>query len=281
VRDLLALTKPRVTTLVLLTAVAGAMLPPRRASVATVLVALVGTTLMVAAANVLNMWLERDVDARMARTCGRPLPSGRLAPKVALAFGVVLGMLATPLLAAAGATTALLGLTALALYVAAYTPMKRRTDLALPVGAIPGAIPPLMGWSAAARAMEWRALTLFALLFAWQLVHVASISIARESEYRQAGLLVVSVRRGRDVARSTVRLAAPLLLAVSLLLLPAGLGGAVYSVTATAAGGVLLVASLRGDGSPWARRVFILSNVYLALLLLALAVDRAAHVGLP
>jgi protoheme IX farnesyltransferase len=274
VRDLAILTKPRVTSLVVCTAMAGAGLAPHRTQAARVVAALVGTTLMVAAANVLNMWLERDVDALMARTRDRPLPSGRLAPRTALAFGAGLALVATLLLAASCTVTVLLGLAALALYVGAYTPLKRRTDLALLVGAVPGALPPLMGWSAAAGAIEWRGALLFALVFAWQLVHVAAIAIARHSEYLAASMPVVSVKRGPTVATRTVRAAAPLVVAVSLVLLPVGLGGSVYAAAAVAAGGALLGCSLLGKGGRWARRVFIVSNVYLAVLLLALVVDR-------
>jgi protoheme IX farnesyltransferase len=277
VRDLVALTKPRVTALVVCTAAAGAWLAPRAVPVAVVGAALAGTTLMVGAANALNMWLERDVDARMRRTRDRPLPAGRMTPAAALSFGVLLAVVATPLLLVANLATCLLGLAALAVYVGAYTPLKRRTDLAILVGAVPGALPPLMGWTLASGSIQRGGLLLFALLFAWQLVHVAAIAIAREAEYRRAGVLVVSVKRGRSVARRVVRACTPLLVATSLMPVLLGACGAVYAVVAAGAGVAMLWLALGRDGGPrWARRTFLASNAYLVVLVVALVVDRAS-----
>ena len=143
VRDLLALTKPRITTMVLATEAAGAYLAPGHAPRNAHFVALTGTALIVGSANALNMWWERDVDAHMARTRNRPLPAGRMSPDVALAFGLALAVVSTPMLFLVNVTTGLLGLVALASYVTVYTPLKRHTHLALLVGAVPGAMPPL------------------------------------------------------------------------------------------------------------------------------------------
>jgi heme o synthase len=142
VRDLVALTKPRITALVLLTGAAGMRLAPGRVTSRTMWLSLLGTALIIGAANALNMWWERDVDARMLRTRNRPLPAGRMSPEVALAFGVGLAIVSAPVLFVVNLATGLLGLIALVSYVAVYTPLKRHTHLALLVGAVPGAIPP-------------------------------------------------------------------------------------------------------------------------------------------
>ncbi|MBV9947316.1 MAG: protoheme IX farnesyltransferase, partial [Myxococcales bacterium] len=148
-RDLVALTKPRITMLVLLTEAAGIWLAPVPVPSRRLALSLAGTLLLVGAANTLNMWWERDVDAHMTRTRNRPLPAGRMAPEVALSFGLALALVSAPMLFAVNLTTGLLGLLALVSYVALYTPLKRVTHLALLVGAVPGAMPPLLGWSTA------------------------------------------------------------------------------------------------------------------------------------
>jgi len=149
VRDLARLTKPRITLIVIATCAAGMAIAPVRIPALVAFLALAGTTLIVASANVLNMWWERDTDGLMARTRNRPLPAGRLPPDVALVYGLALGASSIPMLMAVNTLTAALGVLALATYVLAYTPLKRHTSLALLVGAIPGAMPPLMGWTSA------------------------------------------------------------------------------------------------------------------------------------
>ncbi|HXX66346.1 MAG TPA: protoheme IX farnesyltransferase, partial [Polyangiaceae bacterium] len=136
-RDLLALTKPRITALVLFTGAAGMRLAPGATPLHELLGALVGMAGIVSSANALNMWWERDVDALMTRTRTRPLPSGRMAPDAALAFGIALGALSLPLLFLVNGATGWLGLLSLVLYVAVYTPLKKRTFAALLVGAVP------------------------------------------------------------------------------------------------------------------------------------------------
>ena len=144
-RDLLLLAKPRLSGLVVLTTTGGVALAPGTIGGARAAITILGTAAVVGAANALNCWLERDVDARMRRTRDRPLPAGRVEPFVALALGLAVPIFALPILAlVASPLTALLAFAALVLYVAVYTPMKRRSTLALFVGAIPGAIPPLM-----------------------------------------------------------------------------------------------------------------------------------------
>jgi heme o synthase len=281
--DLVALTKPRITAMVLLTEAAGLWMAPGHVTGRALWLSLAGTALIVGAANALNMWWERDVDARMERTRNRPLPAGRLSPDVALAFGLALAVASTPMLFVVNVATGLLGLVALVSYVAVYTPLKRHTHLALLVGAVPGAMPPLMGWSTVTGSVGLGGLLLFGVLFLWQIPHFAAISIFRAEDYGRAGLQVVSVQHGERAARETIALYAVLLVATSLLFAPLGLSGRYYEMAATLLGAGFLAVSFRGlragsrfDAKRWAKRVFALSIPYLTLLLFALLVDRRA-----
>ena len=280
-RDLFALTKPRITALVLVTEAAGVCLAPGRVPAHTLALSLLGTALIVGAANALNMWWERDVDARMERTRDRPLPAGRMSPELALAFGLALAVVSSPMLFLVNVTTGVLGLVALASYVAVYTPLKRHTHLALLVGAVPGAIPPLLGWATATGSVGLGGLLLFVVLFLWQVPHFAAISIFRESDYARAGLQVISVQHGEAAARRMIVLYAALLLLASLLFLPLGLAGARYTGIALVLGAAFLGLALRGprpsrrvDGRKWAKQVFAASIPYLVFLLAALLTDR-------
>jgi protoheme IX farnesyltransferase len=281
VRDLLALAKPRITMLVMFTGAAGACLAPGRVPIARLLLSLLGTMLVVASANALNMWLERDVDARMARTRNRPLPAGRLSPDVALGFGLALGAVGTPLLYLVNSTTGLLGAVALLTYVMIYTPLKRTTYLALLVGAIPGAMPPLMGWTTATGSIGVGGALLFAFLFLWQIPHFAAISLFRSEDYARAGLQVVSVQHGERGARQMIALWTVLLVASSLLFTPLGLAGRVYLTVASVLGAGFLALAFRGarggsrlDVARWAKLVFAYSIPYLSIAIVALLLDR-------
>lgn len=281
VADLVALTKPRITAMVLLTEAAGLWLAPGHASARALWLSLVGTALIVGAANALNMWWESDVDARMTRTRNRPLPAGRLSHDVALAFGLGLAVVSAPMLFVVNAATGLLGLVALVSYVLVYTPLKRHTHLALLVGAVPGAMPPLMGWSTVTGSVGFGGMLLFGVLFLWQIPHFAAISIFRAEEYERAGLQVVSVQHGERAARQTVALYSVLLVIASLLFTPLGIAGRSYAIAATVLGAGLLAFAFRGlrggprfDAKRWAKHVFAFSIPYLTLLLFALLVDR-------
>jgi heme o synthase len=284
ITDWLALTKPRITALVLLTSAAGMCLAPGRVAAGTWALSLAGTALIVGSANALNMWWERDVDARMTRTRTRPLPSGRMAPELALAFGLGLGVVATPMLFIVSTMTGLLGLVALVSYVGLYTPLKRRTPLALLVGAVPGAMPPLLGWSTATGAIERGGLLLFVLLFLWQIPHFAAIAVFRADDYARAGLPVVSVRYGERGALRWIALSSVLVAASSLLFLPFGLATRSYAILATVCDIAFVALASRGlmdhgsrfDARRWAKGVFGASIVYLSVLLVALLLCRAA-----
>ncbi|HVI75743.1 MAG TPA: heme o synthase [Anaeromyxobacteraceae bacterium] len=278
-RDVVALAKPRLAALVLCTTAGGLWLAPGHRDGLSSSVLLVGTSLVVAAANALNNFLERDVDALMRRTRDRPLPAGRLDPSVALAMGLLLPSVALPALALfTNGLTASLASLALFTYVVVYTPLKQKSSLALLVGAVPGAIPPLMGWTAVTGRLDAGGLALFALLFCWQLPHFLAISMYLKEDYARGGLRVFALVHGDRAARSWAAATSLVLIPVSLTLLPLGLAGPVYGVAAALLGGALAGYGLtglwqRGAAHRWARNFFLLTLVYLTLLFASLLVS--------
>jgi len=278
VRDLIALTKPRITLMVLVTAAGGMWLAPGSLEVASMAVMLLTTGMVVGAANTLNCYLERDSDRLMARTANRPLPDRRLEPSWALVLGVLMGLFAVPTLTlAVNPVTGLLGFIALVSYVAIYTPMKQYTPAALFVGALPGALPPLMGWTAVTGSIDAPGLVLFGVLFFWQIPHFIAISIFRQEEYERAGLKVLPSVRGVRAAKVQSAVYAGALWAVSLLLVPYGLAGTIYFATAMILGGYFFWMALRGfkaeDSNVWAKKFFVASLIYLTTLFAALIID--------
>ncbi len=283
-RDLVALTKPRITLIVLVTAAAGMKLASKAfgatASHATWLWTMLGTALVVGAANALNMWWERDSDALMARTSKRPLPAGRLSPGLALAFGHLLSVTSLPILfLGVNAITGVLGAIALVTYVLVYTPMKRRSVRALWVGAIPGAIPPLLGWTAATGRVDQFGVALFSILFLWQIPHFLAISIFRADDYSRAGLKIVPVEMGERATNAMMLRYSIALFAVTLWPWLLGVGGGVYLAIAVALGTAFVVLGARayraaGDGRiGLARGVFGFSVLYLVAVMVALVVS--------
>ncbi len=283
--DLVALTKPRITLMVIITTLGGLFLARRAAAAEfsgwTVLWAVLGTTLVVAGANALNMYLERHIDGKMARTKNRPLPAGRLSARVALWFGVALSAVSVPILAiGVNPLTALLAVLANVSYVLAYTPMKQRSHHALLVGAVPGAIPPLLGWTAATGRIDAAGLVLFAVLFIWQVPHFLAIAMFRREDYARAGLVVMpNVTGAREVKHAIVRYSLALV-GASVMLVPLGLAHTGYLVSAGLLGAVFFGWGCWGlresCGNKWARSLFALSIVYLLLLFVAVAVDPLA-----
>ncbi len=277
-RELVALTKPRITVIVLATGAAGLVVAPGAVATSTAWISLVATAVIVASANALNMWWERDVDGLMTRTRRRPLPAGRMAPDVALAFGLLLALASTPMLFAVNVATGVLGLVALVTYVAIYTPMKRHTWLALLVGAVPGAMPPLMGWTTVTGRLDAGGLLLFAILFLWQVPHFGAIALFRKDDYARAGLQVLSVQHGERASRVVMVLFAVLLVAATLLAQPLHIAGAAYTFVAAVLGAGFIGLTLRRGNvtlEAWAKRVFAYSIVYLVVLLVALLLNRA------
>jgi heme o synthase len=283
--DLVSLTKPRITVMVVTTMLGGMWVASRtiRAAgadprpAAELALALLGTALVVSGANALNMYIERDTDRLMDRTKDRPLPARRLAPETALWFGVALSAASIPLLLlGVNATTGLLSTMALLSYVLVYTPLKRRTTLALPIGAVPGAIPPLLGWTSVTGRIDAPGFLLFAILFLWQIPHFLAIATFRREDYRRAGLKVLPVEKGDRVTRLHIIAYLALLVAATVLLVPLGVGGPVYLGAAVVLGGAFFAmgaAGFRmGAGARWARGLFFASMVYLVLIFAALMV---------
>ena len=277
-RDLVALTKPRLSSLVLFTAGGGLWLSGGDPAWTTATAAVLGTTLVVGGANVLNCYLERDADRKMDRTRTRPLPDGRMHPALALGFGLLLSLVSVPMLTVLTTPVAgLLAAVALILYVLVYTPMKRRSSLSTLVGAIPGALPPLIGWTAATGRVDVGGLILFSILFLWQIPHSLAIGIYRGPEYAEAGLKVFPNEHGLEAARRQAFLYTIPLVAMPLALIPLGLAG---WCTAVIGGGLgvwflgLAWQGLRQKGEgKWARRFFFASLIYLTGLFAALGLD--------
>lgn len=274
------LAKPRITLVVLLTTWGGLYLAPGTAGPRIVWLTLVGTALVVAGANALNMFLERDADALMRRTQYRPLPTGRLTPRAALIFGVSTSVLSVPVLAiGVNAVTALLAVLANLSYVLAYTPLKRRSHWALIVGAVPGAIPPLLGWTAATGEISVGGLVLFAILFFWQVPHFLAIALFREDEYQKGGLVVTPHVLGRAATKHGIVRYVGALFATTLLCVPLGIATPLYLGPAIVLGLAFFLMGLWGlrpsAGDRWARALFGYSILYLVALFAALGFGAA------
>ncbi|HTO89035.1 MAG TPA: heme o synthase [Thermoanaerobaculia bacterium] len=277
--DFLELAKPRITFLVVVTAAVGYALGAAVFQPGAFLAVLFGTALVAGGASALNQHAERDFDARMLRTRGRPLPSGRLAPGEALSFGLAIssGGLAVLSLGTNWLTVAL-GLAALVSYVFAYTPLKRVTSLCTVVGAVPGAIPPVMGWAAARGTLDRTAWALFAILALWQLPHFLALSWIYREDYARAGfpMLAVSDEDGASTGRQALLYAAALLPVT----LAAGLfaqAGAIFLVGALGSGLAFLAcaaAFARRREISWARRLFLASVLHLPTVLCLMVFDR-------
>ena len=273
------LTKPRINTLVLVTCALGFFLGGKGIhSWALFFYTLVGTALVVGGSSVLNHYLERDVDRLMQRTQERPLPTGTIQPAAALSFGFILVLSGVCLLLVqVGLLTAFLALLSAFLYVVIYTPMKRMTWLNTSFGAIPGALPPVGGWTAATGELEWGAWALFLILFAWQHPHFYAIAWIFRDDYRRGGFKMLPVlendgkRTGRHVIAFCV-----MLIVVSTLPTALGLMGWVYLYGALALGfGFLAVGTAL---AVWrthivARWLLKASVIYLPLLLVLCVVD--------
>ena len=275
-RDLLALAKPRITFMAVLMAWVGIWFAGG-ADTTTTIGTLLGTALVVASANALNMIIERDGDKLMSRTANRPLPSGRMSTRTAVAFAVItaalsgycLWFLANPL-------TFALGFGALIGYVWVYTPLKRKSSLALPIGAIPGAAPPLLGWAAAARSVDAPGLVLFAIMFLWQLPHFLAISVYLKKDYSGAGIVVVPLESSDANAQRMALTYALALVPMSAALYFLGVAGWLYLAVAlisSIAFCAILLKDIRGGTDAWAKPGFLASLIYLPVLMLGLFID--------
>lgn len=226
-----ALTKPDVSFLVLMTTAAGYYMGTRGPVAWLHLIHTVfGTMLIAAGTAALNHYIERDSDRYMRRTASRPLPSGTLQPRAALAFGIILSVAgAVDLFLTAGLLASGLGVATCLGYLLAYTPLKKRTVWATFIGAFPGAIPPMIGWAAAAGSLDRGAWLLFAILFLWQFPHFHAIAWMYREDYARAGILMLPVvdPEGKRTFRQ-ITLSAAALVAVSLLPALMGLAGVLY-----------------------------------------------------
>jgi protoheme IX farnesyltransferase len=280
VADLVALAKPRVVLMVMVTTAVGYYVGLTGApDYARLVHLLIGTLLAAGGTLALNQYWERDVDARMERTRARPLPDGRLAPLEALLFGGAVTLAGLAYLGALVSTLSLVvtGLTT-ALYLFAYTPLKLRTPLCTIVGAVPGALPPVTGWVASRDDLGVGAWVLFGIMFLWQLPHTLAIARLYRDDYARAGvrLLPVVDAEGTSTERQIVT-GCLALLAVSLLPTLIGLAGPIYFVGAFLLGAAFVVLGARQALAPSAgsaRRVLLASLLYLPVLLALLAFDK-------
>jgi protoheme IX farnesyltransferase len=241
--------------------------------------ALIGTGLTAAASGVLNQWIEIDRDRLMPRTRNRPLPAGRISPREGLILGIVLAVAGLGyLLAFTNVLTFALGAATLAVYLFIYTPLKVRSTLNTIVGAVPGAIPPLIGYAAAADVIDWKAMVLFAILFLWQMPHFLAIATMYREDYRAGGYKMLPVLDTdlTDTARQSV-LYLGALLVTSLIPTLFHFTGPIYTIVALLLGGAFLATGLqfamhrtRKD----ARVMFFASISYLPLLLIAMVFDK-------
>lgn len=277
--DYYQLTKPRVTLLVVLTAVASFYLAASVVDILPLLHLSLGTLLLVGGTSVLNQFIEREADGKMRRTMGRPLPAKRLEATEALVFGVLLtggGILYLSI--TTNLLTGLVGFLGAVVYLFVYTPLKKRSLFCTFVGAFPGASPMLLGWAAARNSLELEAWLLFSLLFLWQFPHFLAISWVYREDYERGGFLMLPVvdRDGKKTAWR-ILIYTVLLLGVSLLPTFLGMAGIIYAIGALIMGAMFLWFSAQvvlNRSRESARHVLRASVAYLPLLLLLMVLDR-------
>jgi heme o synthase len=277
--------KPRVISLLLVTTLAGMLiaatdgLPP----LPLVFWTLLGGFLSAGGANVINQYIDRDIDGLMARTTRRPIPSGEIPAERALAFGIGISVLAILIFVAfVNVLAAALSLLASLFYVFVYTSwLKRTTPSNIVIGGAAGALPPVIGWAAVRGDLELLPLWLFVVVFYWTPPHFWALSLLIKTQYERAGVPMLPIVRGDDEARRQILWYSVLLVALTLLIVPFGLLGAIYGVAAMALGALFLryALALRREATAGAARsLYKYSLSYLALLFLAMVVDR--HVAL-
>jgi protoheme IX farnesyltransferase len=279
-RDYLALTKPRIISLLLLTTVAAMFVAdPAGPSLSTILWTMLGGYLAAGGAGAINHYIDRDRDARMARTRSRPLVAGRIEPVHGLVFGIVLGVLAfvqlaltVNLLAAALSAAGLLG------YVFVYTLwLKPLTPQNIVIGGAAGAVPPLVGWAAATGSLTWDALWPFAIVFMWTPPHFWALALLIKDDYARTGVPMLPVVAGEAATRRQILVYAIALTCLTLLPVATGLFGGIYLAAAVVLGGAFTALAAYLGARPSrkaALRVYLSSLAYLALLFIAMAVDR-------
>jgi heme o synthase len=281
-KDLVALTKPRIISLLLVTTVAP-MFVAGHPSWQLVLLVTIGGYLMAGGANAVNMYLDRDIDDRMVRTRRRPIPSGRMGPGFVLAFGITLSTIATVLLARyVNVAAAALALGGFYFYVFVYTRwLKRTTPQNIVIGGAAGAFPPLVGWAAVTGSLDLAALYLFLIVFYWTPPHFWALALLKQRDYAQAGVPMAPLVWGERNTMDQMLWYTLILIPITILPVAFGAFGLIYLVSALLLGGYLLygvIAVRRAkefQGPAW--KVYKFSLLYLALLFLAMAIDRRIH----
>ena len=276
-RDYVALTKPKVQSLLLLTTVT-TMYIAGDPSLDLVLITLLGGSLSAGGAGAVNHWYDRDIDAQMARTADRPVPSGRVAPAAALAFGCTLAALAIVVLwVGANPLAAMLSFGGFVGYVGVYTLwLKRRTPQNIVIGGAAGAVPPLVAWAATTGELTGLAFYLFAIVFFWTPPHFWALSLLMKDEYARVGVPMLPVVRGEHETRRQIVLYSVLLYAVTQLPFSAGGFGVIYLATSLALNGLFIGLAVRLFRAPERRnalRLYLFSLLYLALLFGAMLLD--------
>ena len=278
-RDLITLTKPRIISLLLVTTIAP-MFAAGRPSWMLVLIVLVGGYLMAGGANAVNMYMDRDIDDRMARTRLRPIPSGRLGPLSVLAFGVALATAATALFGYfVNPLSAALALAGFYIYVFIYTRwLKRSSPQNIVIGGAAGAIPPLVGWAAVTGTLDLTALYLFLIIFYWTPPHFWALALLKQRDYGRAGVPMAPLVWGERETMDQMLWYTIILIALTILPVALGTFGTIYLASAVILGALLLLGVIQvRTTAQWtapAWRVYKFSLVYLALLFVAMAVDR-------
>lgn len=277
--DVVDLTKPRLSLLVMVTALVGMLIAPGHINFFKALFSFVLITMVVIGAAALNCFIEKDIDALMDRTMDRPLPAKRMDPKVAMIFGSIMIITAIPLLIIyINLTTGLLALLAAVLYLYAYTPMKLKSETAVYVGAIPGAIPPVLGFTTVTGQADLMAMALFLILFIWQLPHFLAISICHSEDYGKASIQIYPNKQGLRLTKVSIFVFTLMLFMVSLMPSYVSTVGSTYTKTAFVLSLLFLIYSIRGFfikgdlalHKAWAKNYFYGSLFYLPLLLSAL-----------
>jgi protoheme IX farnesyltransferase len=278
-RDMVMLTKPRIISLLLVTTVAP-MFVAGNPGWLLVSIVLVGGYLMAGGANAVNMYLDRDIDTQMSRTRLRPIPSGRMGPRSVLAFGVALATAATFLLARfTNVLTALLALGGFYFYVFVYTRwLKRTTPQNIVIGGAAGAFPPLVGWAAMTGTIDLTAVYLFLIIFYWTPPHFWALALLKQRDYGRAGIPMAPLVWGERETMKQMLWYNVILIALTLLPFAFGAFGVIYFVSALVLGGILLGGVIRvARSAEWtgpAWWVYKFSLLYLALLFLAMVIDR-------
>lgn len=280
--DYVALMKPRIIALLLITTVVAMwMAAGGPVDISRILMVVLGGTLSAGAANALNMYIDRDIDAVMNRTRGRPVPSGRLEPQRALVFGVVTGAISFAMLwVMVNLLAAVLSLSALLFYVLIYTSwLKRATPQNIVIGGAAGAVPPLVGWAAVTGGVGLPAIILFLIIFLWTPPHFWALALAKKEDYARAKVPMLPVTHGEAEARKQIFIYTLITVISSLALYPLGVLGPAYLVAAAVlgAGFIWLSAVLFRDHSRRAAyRLFSYSIAYLALLFVVMVFDLRA-----